>query len=96
LDEVGPDLVFHVGVTTFLLIIHGTVVDDDLAFAVGGSIEWVLVPLLLGEADHILESSVLTVVHFMVLGELDDDWPVDAMRGLREVDTLVDLTESPL
>ena len=79
LDEVGPDLVFHGGVTGFLLVVDGAVADDDFAFAVGSGVEWVLSPLLLGEAGDILEGSVLAVVHFMVLAELDDDWPVDAM-----------------
>jgi len=57
------------------LTVKNFVEDHDLASTVGVGIVVVLaIVVLFGILDDLIECVVLSVVHLMVLGELDDDW----------------------
>jgi hypothetical protein len=57
------------------LTVKNFVEDHDLASTVSVGIVVVLaIVVLLGILDDLIECVVLSVIHLMVLGELDDDW----------------------
>jgi len=57
------------------LTVKNFVEDHDLASTVSVGIVVVLaIVALLGILDDLIECVVLSVIHLMVLGELDNDW----------------------